>query len=568
VNEGRSTERRALATLFACISIYYFWIIAFGPVGPAPIPEDQLEQALLGDAPVEAAKLEPANEGLAAQVEPSEEPPPTPPAQAEAYDVSFCGMQGSVSSLGGGMSSVKLIHEKDAFQVTPIYSWLLGKVTGSIEGPYSPYGETPGPVTLVSAKGEALTLSSGTMSDKTPMTRVDSADTSLVLEGRTSEGLIVRQSYQEINDASCQIAYSVQWTNPTSAPLMVPRYISMMDSMGDDGAGMMSRYNNVRRLHAHVDNDIHSVQEEVEDIEWLDGSVNWMGMSDRYFGLLLNLHDQPGALALVSKGSEESSTTGPVYRRSTTIEPGSTDTLSVMLYAGELEMERLTSIDEAYGDIIDFGWFSFFAMALFWIMKACYSLTGSWGLAIILLTVLVKIVFFPLTQKAYRSGQAMQLIQPQIAVLREKHKNDNDTLNKEMMALFKDNKVNPLGGCLPSLVQLPVFVALYNVLLSVVELYHTKFLYIQDLSSVDPYCIMPAIVVVMMVVQQQFTPMGNMDPAQARMMKMLPLVFGFFFFIFPAGLVLYIFVNMALSIAQMWWIKRQFKEKGQAEAVA
>lgn len=540
-------------------------------MGPEPIPEDQLEQVLLGDAPQRELTQDVADgaePSPTAEVDAPEAPAPVAMIQNETYDVSFCGLQGEVSSLGGGMTNVQLVDEKDAYQVTPIYSWLLGKLTGTMEGPYSPYGDTPGPITLVSPAGEALSLSSGEMFEKTPLVRVPSMDGTLVLEGRTAEGLKVRQSYKEVNEASCQIAYSVSWTNETAAPLLVPRFISMTDMLGDDGTGMMSRYNNVRRLHAHVDNDIHSALEEVEELEWLDGSVNWMGISDRYFGLLLNLANQPGALALTSYGEEDARLTGPVYRRSTTIEPGATDTLSVMLYAGELEMELLTSIDETYGDIIDFGWFSFFAMGLFWIMKGCYSLTGSWGLAIILLTVLVKIVFFPLTQKAYHSGQAMQAIQPKITELREKYKNDNDKLNKEMMALFKDNGVNPLGGCLPSLVQLPVFIALYNVLLSVVELYHTEFLYIQDLSSVDPYCIMPAIVVVMMVVQQQFTPMGNMDPAQARMMKLLPLVFGFFFFIFPAGLVLYIFVNMALSIAQMWWIKRQFKEKGQAEAVA
>ena len=568
MSDGRSTERRAIATLLACISIYYFWVIAFGPVGPEPIPEDQLEQVLLGDpASGEETPTEQPDNPSTPAVATTQDAPAVAEFQKEVYPISFCGMEGSVSSLGGGITNVKLVNEKDAFQVTPIYSWLLGKLTGSIEGPYSPYGETPGPVTLVSPTGEALALSSGVMFDRTPLTRVSATDDSLVLEGRTNEGLKVRLSYEESNDASCQIGYRVSWTNDTPAAVQVPRYISMTDTLGDDGTGMMSRYNNVRRLHAHVDNDIHSALAEVEEDEWLEGPVNWMGMSDRYFGLLLNLENQPGSLALTSHG-EDVRVTGPVYRRATTIEAGATDTLSVMLYAGELEMEHLTSIDETYGDIIDFGWFSFFAMALFWIMKGCYALTGSWGLAIILLTVLVKIVFFPLTQKAYRSGQAMQAVQPKISELREKYKNDNDTLNKEMMKLFKENNVNPLGGCLPSLVQLPVFVALYNVLLSVVELYHTKFLYIQDLSSVDPYCIMPAIVVVMMVVQQQFTPMGNMDPAQARMMKLLPLVFGFFFFIFPAGLVLYIFVNMALSIAQMWWIKRQFKEKGQAEAVA
>jgi YidC/Oxa1 family membrane protein insertase len=128
------------------------------------------------------------------------------------------------------------------------------------------------------------------------------------------------------------------------------------------------------------------------------------------------------------------------------------------------------------------------------------------------------------------------------------------------MKLWKENGVNPLGGCLPMLIQFPVWIALYQVLLTSVDLYHTKFLYIQDLSSVDPYCIFPAVVVVLMLIQQQMMPTANMDPAQAKMMKMMPLMFGFFFFTFPAGLVIYIFVNMTLTIAQQWVIKRQFNK--------
>ena len=124
------------------------------------------------------------------------------------------------------------------------------------------------------------------------------------------------------------------------------------------------------------------------------------------------------------------------------------------------------------------------------------------------------------------------------------------------MELFQEHKVNPLGGCLPMVLQMPVFLALFWVLMYSVDLYQTEFLYLKDLTAPDPYCILPTIVVVMMLIQQQLTPMGNMDPAQARMMKMMPLMFGIFWFMFPSGLVVYYFVNTLLSILQQWWIRR------------
>ena len=174
------------------------------------------------------------------------------------------------------------------------------------------------------------------------------------------------------------------------------------------------------------------------------------------------------------------------------------------------------------------------------------------------LTLTVKLIFFPLTQMAYKSSQRMQALQPQLKAIREKYADNQEELNRRTMALFKENKVNPIGGCLPMLIQMPIWIALYRVLLTSVDLYHTDFLYLRDLSVADPYCILPVIVVGLMFLQQQFMPTGNMDPNQARIMKLMPLFMGFLFFSFPSGLVLYILVNMMLTILQQWVIKRRF----------
>ena len=156
-------------------------------------------------------------------------------------------------------------------------------------------------------------------------------------------------------------------------------------------------------------------------------------------------------------------------------------------------------------------------------------------------------------------NQRMAALQPQLKELREKYKDNQEELNQRTMALFRDNKVNPVGGCLPMIIQMPIWISLYRVLLTSVDLYHTEFLYLKDLSVADPYAILPLIVIGLMFAQQQFMPTGNMDPAQARIMKLMPLVFGILFFSFPSGLVLYIFVNMLLTILQQWYIKRRFK---------
>ena len=231
-------------------------------------------------------------------------------------------------------------------------------------------------------------------------------------------------------------------------------------------------------------------------------------------------------------------------------------------------MDYLTGVDESLANVIQFGWFSFFARPLLWFLKVFYAGIGDWGFSIILLTLMVKVIFYPLTNTAFRSSQAMTALQPQMKEMRTKFKDKPEELNRRMVELFRENKVNPLGGCLPMILQMPVWFALYRVLLNSVELYHTKFFYIRDLSSIDPYGFMPAVVVGLMVVQQSFMPTGNMDPAQARMMKLMPLIFGIFFFSFPAGLVLYIFVNMLLSIAQQWLIRRTFKLSEAKEASA
>jgi YidC/Oxa1 family membrane protein insertase len=324
-----------------------------------------------------------------------------------------------------------------------------------------------------------------------------------------------------------------------------------------------SRYDNTVAPYASVDGSYEWVKlHKLVEPQALEGPVDWMALSDRYFAVVLrpDAETRKGTLAFSRIERGEADAFGMYYTVESSLAPGAGHTEQFTMYVGPKELSVLRDIDPSLTKLVNLGWFAFFGKILLAMLKFFHTLVDQWGVAIILLTFTVKAAFFPLTQASFKSSQAMSALQPDLQAIRDQFKDKPEEINRRTMELFRERGVNPLGGCLPMLVQLPVWIALYQVLLNSVELYHTEFLYFRDLSSVDPYGALPAVVMVLMVVQQQLTPMPNMDPAQARMMKILPIVFGIFFFAFPSGLVVYIFVNMVLTILQQWFIKRTYKQ--------
>jgi YidC/Oxa1 family membrane protein insertase len=229
---------------------------------------------------------------------------------------------------------------------------------------------------------------------------------------------------------------------------------------------------------------------------------------------------------------------------------------SISLYAGPQEQDKLEKIAPGLDLVVDYGWLTVIAAPLFWVLGAIHKLAGNWGWAIIGLTVLLKLIFFPLSAASYKSMAKMRVLTPKLMKLKETYGDDKQRLNQEMMALYKREKVNPLGGCLPVLVQIPVFIALYWVLLGTVEMRNAPWLgWITDLSVKDPYYVLPLIMGATMFIQTKLNPTPP-DPIQAKVMLMMPVIFTFMFLWFPAGLVLYWTVNNVLSIAQQWQITR------------
>lgn len=238
------------------------------------------------------------------------------------------------------------------------------------------------------------------------------------------------------------------------------------------------------------------------------------------------------------------------------IDPGQTARIGVPLYAGPQEQAKLEKIAPGFDLVVDYGWLTVIAAPIYWLLELIHRLVGNWGWSIIFLTVLIKAMFFPLSAASYRSMAKMKVVTPKLMKIKEQFASDRNRMNQEMMELYRKEKINPLGGCLPILVQIPVFIALYWVLLGSVEMRHAPWLlWIEDLSAKDPYYVLPIIMGVSMVIQTKLNPTPP-DPIQAKVMMAMPIVFTFMFLWFPSGLVLYWTINNILSIAQQWQITR------------
>jgi YidC/Oxa1 family membrane protein insertase len=287
-----------------------------------------------------------------------------------------------------------------------------------------------------------------------------------------------------------------------------------------------------------------------------DKGVLWSGFNDKYF--LSAVIATEGSIAGVRIAEKNSYVDNVISSPVFPLDPGKGRTISYRLFFGPKDLDILKAQGSRLEEAIDYGWFSAIAKPLLYALKYFYRYTGNYGMAIIIITVILKIIFFPLTHKSYKSMKEMQKIQPMMTKLKEKFKDDRDGLNRAVMELYKEHKVNPLGGCLPMIVQIPVFFALYKALMFSIELRHAPFvLWITDLSAKDPFYVTPIIMGVTMVIQQRMTPTAGMDPIQAKMMMALPVVFTFMFLNFPSGLVLYWLVNNILTIAQQYYINKK-----------
>jgi YidC/Oxa1 family membrane protein insertase len=249
------------------------------------------------------------------------------------------------------------------------------------------------------------------------------------------------------------------------------------------------------------------------------------------------------------------------------IAPGASTTSKASLWIGPQDQKAMAALAPGLDLVVDYGWLTMISKPLFWLLQVLHGFVGNWGWAIVLLTVLIKAAFYPLSAASYRSMAKMKEVTPRLMKLREQYGEDKQKLNMAMMELYKNEKINPLGGCLPILVQIPVFIALYWVLLSAVELRHAPWIgWIKDLSAPDPYFVLPVIYAITAYLQVKLSPTPISDPVQAKVMQIMPIAFSVMFVFFPAGLVLYWLVNNCIQIFQQWHMNYLLEKEAAAAA--
>ena len=390
----------------------------------------------------------------------------------------------------------------------------------------------------------------------------------LVFRAVTKNGLMIRQTYRFYPDRY-KIDLTIDVANSSDQPA---RGTFRADVKVFPPAKKKGYYSYVG-LVGMLDDKLEKIKTgKKSDQKVFKGRIDWIAYEDAYFiSAVIPEKKVPGIFkgAMLSTGLLEGSYIGQY----TTIEPEDRLSSSYTLYLGPRDLEILKRLGKGLDRAVNFGWTDIIARPLLYTLRFFNRYVNNYGISIILLTVLVKIIFWPLTRKSYQSMKQMQKLQPMMARIREKYKDNREQLNREMMALYKTYKVNPLGGCLPMIIQIPVFFALFRILGSAIELRHAPFMFwINDLSAPDrlfnfafkipfmspPYGI-PVLTLLMgasMFIQQKMTPTPG-DPTQAKLMMFLPVIFTFMFINFPSGLVLYWLVNNILSIGQQYQIQKR-----------
>jgi YidC/Oxa1 family membrane protein insertase len=451
-----------------------------------------------------------------------------------------------INTAGGNIQQLELLKHKDAIDKTK-------------------------PLTLLEQNGSHIYVAqSGLLGKGLPTHNAEfsAADQNYQLaEGKDT--LEVRLTALNTGDASVTKVYtfhrgsylvdvSYEITNLGKEPLPASAYFQLVrDSTPVEGSSKF--------VPTFTGPAVYTEQDKFQKIKFTDIEKNkvklptnpdngWIGMLQHYF---------VSAWLPAAKGPREFYTKkldGDVYSAGVilpvpSVAPGQTGHISAALYAGPAQT-KLDAIAPGLGLTVDYGWLTIFSTPLFWLMSHINDWVHNWGVSIILLTVLIKLAFFPLSAASYRSMAKMRLVAPKLEKIKQQYGDDREKLNHAMMDLYKTEKINPLGGCLPMLIQIPVFIALYWAILSSVELRHAPFFgWITDLSASDPYYVLPLIMGISMLVQSKLNPLPP-DPMQAKLMQIMPIVFSVVFFFFPAGLVLYSVVNNILSIAQQWYITR------------
>ncbi len=394
---------------------------------------------------------------------------------------------------------------------------------------------------------------------------VNSQVTEVVFTHQKPEGVLVKT--YTIDPQSYAIKVTQTLTNNTNQTWNVSEYQQLMrnnpwlgnsPSFTDAGKYSFKGMGYFDAENGYETRSFDDLKDETTSVKL--AADNWVAMVQHYFFAgVIPTTDQAQVVAKYRPNSTHPYL-AQILTNNKPVPAGAVVDFDSTWYVGPKLQKELPAIAKGLDLTVDYGVFTAISKPLFWVLEKIHSFVGNWGWSIVLLTVLIKLLFFKLSEAQYKSMARMRKLQPRITILKERYKEDKQKFNQEMMGLYKKEKVNPLGGCLPILIQIPVFIALYWVLLESVELRQAPFmLWIQDLSSPDPYFILPAINAAAMIMTQRLSPTPGMDPMQAKIMKFMPIAFSVMFAFFQSGLVLYWAVNSVLSLAQQWFITKRIE---------
>jgi YidC/Oxa1 family membrane protein insertase len=477
-------------------------------------------------------------------------------------------MRATIDPDGAVLSRVELLKEKVAPDWTA--SGLMGLVTGKTSDSNAPVVLLDvSPQRVYVAQTGIVGADASLPNHRSPFTVVDgprtlaqdkdAVDVTLVSE---SGGVKVAKTYT-FHRGRYDVTVKHDVTNVGEAPVTPSLYQQIMRD-GNKPEGESALY------YTYTGPAVFTGQDKFKKIEFSAIEKNkpelpkpakdgWVGMIQHYF--VTAFVPQEGTqreyyARMVDKNLYSIGMLQPL----SVLAPQASTTATTQLYVGPQDQNALAKIAPGLDLVVDYGWLTFLAKPIYWLLEFLHRLVGNWGWAIVLLTVLIKAAFYPLSAASYKSMARMKEVTPRMMKLREQFGDDKQKLNTAMMELYKNEKINPLGGCLPILVQIPVFISLYWVLLASVEMRNAPWvLWVTDLATPDPWFILPVLMMATMWIQYKLNPTPP-DPVQAKVMMFMPLIFGVMFFFFPAGLVLYWLTNNILSIAQQWYVTKQIEK--------
>jgi len=530
-------EKRALIAIVASMVILFAWQYLFTPKTPQQATQTQKQEGQTQTAPGgPATTWRPAAAG---QLAPS--PMPQAPivlkTPAKLVTVDTSKMTVTLGNLGGGVTSVRLKEYKET---------VGGREGKELVQDIAPYQYFPVVSKIVA--GQTLDDAVPFTADKRGDIAVSARPETVVLTGKLADGTKVRKIYNFFPDAySFNLKVETEGTDRGAGTFADFAVMSQKEKSSYIFRGPFVYGNKKFEQVAKLDTSLNA-----------GAAYQYAGFDEGYFSFIMQPRGTTPGLLITKVGAT------PIDRLLFT-----DNSIDTTLYFVPNKISLLKQLNIDADKIVNFGWFDIVAKPMLWGMNFSNGFTHNYGIDIILLTILIKIIFYPLSVKSYKSMKNMQKLQPKLAQLREKHKNDKEKLNQEMMGIYKREGVNPLGGCLPMVIQIPVFFALYRVLMAAIEFRHAPFmLWINDLAAPEdiftihaagyalPFRVLPLIMGITMVIQQKMTPTGG-DPMQAKMMMLMPIFFTFLFWGFPAGLVLYWLVNNVISIGQQYYINKQ-----------